>query len=53
MKATHSKKPFIATIWEVFITLMIAYFLYSIINSVVNERLDKEREEERLDKKDK
>ena len=32
-------KPLIANLWEVFITLMVVYFLHSIVNSVVNERL--------------
>ena len=36
-------KPIIARIWEVIITLMILYFLISMINSFVNERLEEEQ----------
>lgn len=32
-------KPLIAILWEGFIILMVVYFLYSIVNSLVNERL--------------
>jgi hypothetical protein len=34
-------KPLIAVLWEGFIILMVIFFLYSIINSLVNERLKK------------
>lgn len=39
-------KSIIASIWEIIITLMIIFFLYSIINSVVNEHLKNKYEEE-------
>lgn len=35
----EENKPLIATIWEIFIILMVVYFLISIINSLVNEKL--------------
>lgn len=39
-------KPLISTIWEFIITTMILYFLYSMINSIVNDRLQTKHEEE-------
>lgn len=39
-------KALISTIWEIVITTMILYFLYSMINSIVNDRLQKRHEEE-------
>lgn len=39
-----SSKSLISSIWEIIITTMIVYFLYSMINSLVNERIDKENE---------
>lgn len=45
-QADIASKPLISRIWEIFITAMIVYFLYSIINSIVNERLQNKFEEE-------
>lgn len=42
----NESKSIIAVAWEIIITLMIVFFLYSIINSVVNEHLKKLHEEE-------
>lgn len=36
--SSFQAKPLVASLWEVFITCMIVYFLISIINSVVNDR---------------
>ncbi len=35
-------RPLIAMIWEYFVMLMIAYFVYSIINSLVQNYLNEE-----------
>jgi hypothetical protein len=45
LEQTSSSKPLIASLWEYFITLMIIYFLISIINSIVNDRLKKEKKQ--------
>jgi len=34
----QKNKPLIATLWEIFITGMILYFLKSIIESLVNDK---------------
>ncbi len=39
-------KPLISIIWEFIITTMILYFLYSMINSIVNDRLQSKFEQE-------
>jgi vacuole membrane protein 1 len=40
---TEEARPLIAIIWEYFVMLMIAYFVYSIINSLVQNYLNEEQ----------
>ena len=40
---TEEARPLIAMIWEYFVMLMIAYFVYSIINSLVQNYLNEQQ----------
>ena len=42
-------RPLIAVIWEYFVMAMITYFIYSIINSLVQNYLNEEEEKEKTD----
>ena len=43
-KVADEARPLIAMIWEYFVMAMIAYFIYSIINSLVQNYLNEEEE---------
>lgn len=43
-KVADEARPLIAMIWEYFVIAMIAYFIYSIINSLVQNYLNEEQE---------
>lgn len=45
-KVADEARPLIAMIWEYFVLAMITYFIYSIINSLVQNYLNEEEEEE-------
>jgi len=42
-------RPLIAAIWEYFVMAMITYFIYSIINSLVQNYLNEEDEKKKTD----
>ena len=44
-KVADETRPLIAVVWEYFVMAMIAYFVYSIINSLVQNYLQEEDEE--------
>lgn len=46
-------RPLVAVLWEYFVILMVAYFIYSIINSLVQDYLNTEQEEKKSNKKKK
>ncbi len=52
---TEEARPLIAMLWEYFVMAMIAYFVYSIINSLVQNYLNEQEnsEEEENNKKKK
>ncbi len=43
-KVADEARPLIAMLWEYFVMAMIAYFVYSIINSLVQNYLNEEGE---------
>jgi len=43
-KIADEARPLIAVIWEYFVMAMITYFVYSIINSLVQNYLNEEAE---------
>jgi hypothetical protein len=44
-KIADEARPLIAVIWEYFVIAMVAYFIYSIINSLVQNYLQEEDDE--------
>lgn len=46
----EESKPLIATLWEILITVMIVYFLISIIEGLVNDRINENKEKATQDK---
>jgi len=43
-KIEEEARPLLAVLWEYFVILMVAYFIYSIINSLVQNYLNEEDE---------
>lgn len=48
-KVAEEARPLIAMIWEYFVMAMITYFIYSIINSLVQNYLNEEDEKKKKD----
>jgi uncharacterized membrane protein YvlD (DUF360 family) len=46
-KVSDEGRPLIAMIWEYFVMAMITYFIYSIINSVVQNYLQEENDKKK------
>jgi len=51
-KIADEARPLIAMIWEYFVMAMITYFIYSIINSLVQNYLNEEAEKKKGQKRD-
>jgi hypothetical protein len=43
-KIEEEARPLIAVLWEYFVIAMVAYFIFSIINSLVQNYLNEEEE---------
>jgi hypothetical protein len=50
-KLTDEARPLVAVLWEYFVIAMVAYFIYSIICSLVQNYLNEE-EDKKKDKSD-
>ncbi len=46
-KVSDEQRPLVAVLWEYFVIAMVAYFIYSIINSLVQNHLQEEQDEKK------